>query len=483
MRILFATTEFEGLVKVGGLADFAAGLGHALARAGEQLRVLLPYFGSVQGAGEAPVIAELPGGGCLRELRPRPRGLRIWLVDQPHWRARAGNPYTAPDGRGWPDDGPAFSAFSRLAAQLAGDRLGLGWRADVVHANDWPTALVPVWLMLERVPVASVFTIHNLAYQGLFPASSGAGFGLPPWLFHPEALEYWGQWSFLKGGLVFADRLTTVSPSYAAEIRTPAFGEGLDGVLRARGPDLEGIVNGIEEDAWNPARDPALPAHFSAARPAGRTQCVRSLRAELGLTVADDVPLAAFVGRVQPQKGIAELLAALPQLLELPLAVAVLGSGDATLEAGLRAAAARYPGRCSVTLRYDDGLGRRLCAGSDLLLMPSRFEPCGLTQLYAMRYGCIPVAHAVGGLRDTITDATPAALGDGSATGVLYGSGTAAGLVGAVRRALSLRADPERWQRLQQAGMRGHHGWGPGAAAYQRIYDTAREKGTVPFFI
>ena len=481
MKVLFVTTEFEGLVKVGGLADFSAGLTRALARAGHQLRVLLPYFGGIRGIGDAPAIAALPGGGCLREWNPGPRNLRIWLVDQPGWRARVADPYTALDGSGWPADAGAFSAFARIAAWLAGDRLDLGWRADVVHANDWPSALVPVWMMLERVPAASVFTIHNLAHQGLYPAGSIAATGLPGWLHHPEALEYWGQLSFIKGGLAFADRLTTVSPRYAVEIRGPQFGEGLDGLLRARAHDLDGIVNGIDEDAWNPRRDPALAAPFGPGRLAGRVRCAAALRAELGLEVPEGGALAVFVGRVQAQKGIDELLAALPRLMELPLAIAVLGSGDAWLERGLRSAAERYPGRCRVALRYDEGLGRRLLAGGDLLLMPSRFEPCGLTQLYAMRYGCIPVARAVGGLSDTISDATPAALADGSATGILYEGATPAALVEAVRRALALHATPACWRRLIDTAMRARHGWVTGAAAYARVYAlTGAARSAVP---
>lgn len=488
MNVLFVTTEFEGLVKVGGLADFSAGLPRALARSGHQLRVLLPCFGGIRGMGDAPVIAALPGGGCLREWSPGPRGLRLWLVDQPAWRARLDNPYTTAAGGGWPDDAAAFSAFARLAACLAGDRLGLGWRADVVHANDWPSGLVPVWMMLERIPAASIFTIHNLAYQGLFPAGSIAATGLPDWLYHPGALEFWGQLSFIKGGLTFADRLTTVSPHYATEIQGPEFGEGLDGLLRARARDLSGIVNGIDEGAWNPRRDPALAASFGPGRLAGRARCRAALQAELGLVLPAEAAIAVFVGRVQPQKGIDELLAALPRLMELPLSIVVLGSGDARLERGLRSAAARYPGRCQVALRYDDALGRRLLAGGDLLLMPSRFEPCGLTQLYAMRYGCIPVAHAVGGLRDTITDATPAALADGSATGILYEGATPAALAEAVQRALALRASPPGWRRVMAAAMRGRHGWPAGATAYARVYAEASaarnesKKGTVPFF-
>ncbi|MBM5811987.1 MAG: glycogen synthase GlgA [Gammaproteobacteria bacterium] len=483
MNILFATTEFEGLVKVGGLADFSSSLPRALARRGQQLRVLLPYYGGIRGLDDAPVVAALPGG-CLREWCPGPRGLRVWLVDQPHWRARGADPYARPGDGAWPDDAGAFSGFCRIAAWLAGDRLGLGWRADVVHANDWPTALAPVWLMLERVPAATVFTIHNLACQGVFPAGSGAALGLPSWLFHPEALEYWGQWSFLKGGLVFADRLTTVSPSYAAEIRTQAFGEGLDGLLRARAGDLDGIVNGIDEAAWNPLRDPVLAAPFGPRRLGGRAGCRAALLDELGFAADDNTAIAAMVGRVQTQKGIDELLLALPRLMELPLAVVVLGSGDARLERGLSEAARRYPQRFRAALRYDEGLGRRLFSGADLLLMPSRFEPCGLTQLYAMRYGCIPVARAVGGLRDTITDATSAALDAGEATGILYADGSPAGLVAAARRALELRAQPERWQRVQDTGMRQRHGWQAGAEAYQRVYQAAlAKKGTVPFFV
>jgi starch synthase len=473
-RVLFVAAEHDGLVKVGGLADVAAGLPRALAALGHDVRVLLPCYGSIarDALREADAVAELDAlGGRLRLRRGGAGEPPVYLADLPMFRRRRAGPYEDAAHRPYGDDAQAFDALARVAALIAGDRLGLRWRPDVVHANEWHAGLVPVRLMLERVPAATVFTIHNLAYRGLFPASAWPTLGLPEWLFHPEALEFHGQVCLIKGGLNFADRLTTVSPGYAAEVLTPRFGEGLDGVLRRRRAALRGIVNGVDPAAWDPARDAALPEPYSARRPAGKRAARAALAARFGMAPpAEGELVLAFVGRLVAQKGIDLILAALPDLLEGARRLVVLGSGEPALERALRAAAARSGGRLAVAIGQDDALARLAFAGADALLMPSRFEPCGLTQLYALRYGTLPIAHAVGGLRDTIVDSADEAA---ASDGFLFAAPTAADLLAAVGRAARVHADREAWRRRMLAGMRRDHGWRAPAAAYAALYEEA----------
>lgn len=472
-RVLFVTPECEGLIKVGGLADISASLPRAMIRRGHDVRLLLPLY---RGLGtdlrrRATVRARLPDGGLLREWRDGP--VPVWLLDTPGF-ARREHPYHRRDGSPWPGDAMDCNALARAAAWLAGGRAGLDWHADIVHCNDWMTGLVPVWMQLERIAAASIFTIHNLAHQGLFASSELADAGLPAWLFHPEALEYFGRWSLIKGGLNFADRLTTVSPTYAREIQTAAVGEGLDGVLRRRRKALTGILNGIESSAWNPRHDAALAASFYPGSLKGKQLCTAALRHELGLESDPTVPLAAFVGRLVGQKGAELLLAALPQLFVEPLQLAVVGVGDPALEAEFRRAAAAYSDRLVYVPRYDPALARRVYAGAELFLMPSRFEPCGLAQMYAMRYGTVPVAHAVGGLRDTILPlATPAGPA-GEASGFLFSAYTDDALVAAVAGARTARRDTKLWHDLMRNGMRRRFDWSERAAEYEQVYLEAR---------
>jgi starch synthase len=462
LRVLQVTPELHPLLKIGGLADVCAALPRALSRLGHDVRVLMPR---IQGMPHRRRIARLPGLGSVLESdggQDHP----VWLFDNPGLRCRS-RLYTRADGRPWPDDAQRFDQFARAAVALADDRAGLGWRADVVHGHDWPCGMVAPHMLLQRVPAASVFTIHNLAHQGLFPAPTLTELGLPAWLFHPDALEFWGQLSFIKGGLVFADRLTTVSPRYAQEIRSEAFGEGLEGVLRYRGGHLHGILNGLDNRLWNPRVDAALGSMFSAARLEGRARVRTAVARELGLD-ASSAPLLAMVSRLVVQKGVDLLIEALPALVGRGIQVAVLGRGEPAIEKALLAAARRFPRRVAVRLGYDDALGRRLYGGSDLFLMPSRFEPCGLAQLIAMRYGSIPIAHATGGLIDTIRDAA-----ESEGNGFLFEKAGAAELLRAVDRALLLYRDRKAWRALQQRAMRSRFDWRAPAQAYLRVYRDA----------
>jgi starch synthase len=332
-----------------------------------------------------------------------------------------------------------------------------------------------VHLQLARVPAASVFTIHNLAYQGLFDLASRARLGLPGWLEHWQALECRELLSFIKGGLVFSDRVTTVSETYAGEIRTPARGEGLDGVLAGRGADLVGIVNGIDTETWNPATDPCLAAHYDAANPGRKAEARRALLAEFGLEARADVPVIAHVGRLAQQKGVDTLLAALDGIADLPAVVVVLGAGEPALEWELAQAMERRPERIRATIGFDEGLAHRIYAGADMLIVPSHFEPCGLSQLNAMRYGTIPVVHRTGGLAETVVDASEAALADGSATGFQFDEVTPEAVVAALERARDTFRKADRWRRLVAAAMRRDSSWTRSARTYAALYEEAMD--------
>jgi starch synthase len=479
-KILFVASEAHPLVKTGGLGDVAGSLPVALQSLGADVCLLLPaYRDAVTRAGKLETAAtlELPGlGAPVKILQGRLPGsaLVTWLVDFPEAYDRPGNPYLDHRGQPWADNAMRFALLAHVAAALALGRAGMKWRADVVHCHDWQTGLVPVLLAPERSRPATVFTIHNLAYQGVFPRRTFTALSLPPALWSPEALEFHGQLSFMKGGLVFADRLTTVSPTYAREIQTPEHGGGLDGLLRRRGARLTGILNGIDDTEWNPARDAFIRQPYSARRLRDKTANKLALQKEFGLPEEAAVPLIGMVGRLVQQKGIDLVLDTLPGLMHRRLQLVLLGSGDNGYEATLRAQAARYPGRLAVRIGYDEGLAHRIEAGADMFLMPSRFEPCGLNQLYSQRYGTVPVARRVGGLADTVVDATDGNIAHDKATGIVFQEPSASALLAAVDRALALWRDAGRWKRIMLAGMRQDFSWRRRADEYLHLYMTLR---------
>lgn len=467
LRVLYVASECAPLLKVGGLADVAAALPGALAGLGVDVRVLIPRIAGMP-AGDAEIWS---GDDCrLTEIRTD-TGVPTWLLDTPRFRHRSAL-YADRDGRPYADDAECAAQFCRVAIAVAGGFLGLDWRPDVVHCNEWQTALVPLLLLEARIPAASVLTIHNLAHQGVFPLEMGERLGLPRWALQPQAAEYWGQLSFLKAGLVFADRLTTVSPGYAAEILTPAFGAGLDGVLHDRAQALTGILNGLDDAVWDPGHDPLIETHYDAARLQGKRAARRVLLEALGWS-DDDAPLAAMIGRIAPQKGTDIVLEALPRLVAMGLRLVLLGSGDPDLERPWRVAAERYPGRVAVRTGFDEALAHRIYAGSDLLLMPSCFEPCGLAQMIAMRYGTLPVVNPVGGLADTVVDAGAGDGGGVGGDGFWMTSADPVGLVEACGRALAMRADPPRWSRLVRRAMRRRFDWKASAARHLEVYHAA----------
>ncbi len=467
LRVLAVASELFPLIKTGGLADAAGALPLALAREGVAVRTLLPGYPAVLRAlaGATP-LRRLPElfGGPARVLAAEAHGLALLVLDAPHLFDRPGGPYQAPTGRDWPDNAMRFAALGRAAAELA---VAEGF--DALHAHDWQAGLAPAYLRFAPRRVPSLFTIHNLAFQGQFPAQIFPALGLPASAMATAGLEYYGGVGFLKAGLWFADALNTVSPSYAEEILTPEGGMGLDGLLRGRGGVLHGILNGLDTESWDPARDIALAARFDAADPAPRSANGAALRARMGLDPTAGAPLLAFIGRLAWQKGADLLLEALPAILEGGAQLFILGSGDAALEAACSAAAAAHPGRVASFIGFDEGLARLAYGGAEAVILPSRFEPCGLAQLAALRYGAPPIVARTGGLGDTVIDAVPMALAAGVATGIQFAPGSAAALSAALRRALRLHRQAGIWDRIRANGMRTDVSWAPSARRYAEV--------------
>ena len=479
-KVLFVTSEAHPLMKTGGLGDVAGSLPQALAASSEDVRVLMPaYRDTIPRAGHLKQIAQLtlsPLAQPISLLEGRLPGTRVktWLIDFPPAYDRPGNPYLNAHGHPWHDNAARFALLARVAVALARGEARLSWQPDIVHANDWQCGLVPALLAQDTQRPATVFTIHNLAYQGLFPYETFQALFLPPSLWSMHALEFHGQLSFIKGGIVFADRINTVSPRYAREIQTPEYGYGLDGLLYHRRAHLSGILNGIDERAWNPARDPHLAQRYSMRTLRQKERNKTALRNEFRL--ADDPALAVvgMVGRLVHQKGLDLALAALPRLLALPLQLVVLGSGEQPLEQALRRHAEQYPDRLAALVGYDEAVAHRIEAGADIFLMPSRFEPCGLNQMYSLRYGTVPIVRRAGGLGDTVVDADPEHLAAGTASGIVFDEPSPMALEAAVVRALTLRSNPKTWKQIQLTGMRQDFSWKKSAVAYQRLYDQAQ---------
>ena len=483
MRVLYAAAELYPWVRSGGLGDVSAALPSALAARGVDVRLLLPGFTRFLDAFPAitdvarlhtPFASERVRIGLAR----LPGTERLaYLVDQPAFYDRPGNPYAGPDGRDWPDNHRRFGLFGWVAAELArgGDP---NWRPDILHAHDWHAGFAPAYLsalpaMIGHVP--TVFTIHNLAYQGLFPAGVFSELALPSGFFSIDGVEFNGQISFVKAGLYYSERLTTVSPTYAREIQTPAFGYGLDGLLRSRVNALTGILNGVDPQVWDPRRDAVLPQAYGAEdAAAGKRAAKVGLRRRLGLDERENVPLFGVVSRLTPQKGLDLLLACLPEVVASGNQIAMLGSGDSNLEHAFRLAAETHQGRFAVEIGYDDALSHLIIGGCDVMLVPSRFEPCGLTQLYALRYGTLPLVHRVGGLADTVVDATAVSLAEDSATGFAFDGDNPEALMSAIERATTLFREPDIWLRIMRRAMAQDFSWKAAASRYVAVYGELR---------
>lgn len=478
LKVLFATPEIRPLVKTGGLGDVSASLPAALMKAGIDVRVLVPgYPGVMAGAQHECLLSrtELPGVGEVKLLSAYApdSGVPLIIVECPAYFERKGGPYQNAAGHDWPDNAQRFALFSKIGALIGSSANPLDWQPDMVHCNDWQTGLMPAYLHYIAGPkVPSVMTIHNLAYQGIFPPETLAATELPPESFNMQGVEYYGNLSFLKAGLFYANRITTVSPTYAQEIQREPLGFGMQGLLAERSAVLSGILNGIDEEEWNPWHDPYLVEPFHGGRLKGKAANKRALQERLGLAVEPDVPLLGVVSRITHQKGLDLLLATADKIISAPAQVVLLGTGEAALETAFRTLAARYPGRVSVTIGFNEALSHQIEAGADMFMMPSRFEPCGLNQMYSQRYGTIPLVHATGGLVDTVVDVTPETLADGSATGFVFGKESATEFLAAVQRALSAYRDQKTWRTLIKNGMRRDFSWKQSAQGYVALYES-----------
>ncbi len=477
VRVVMIASEVEPFAKTGGLADVLGALPRALARLGHDVTVVMPRYRSVPIGDRLAHLSVRVGAHAIETdiFAVAGDGVTTVFIDRPEYFDRPFL-YGGPSGD-YPDNPErfAFLAHATVAWMAA-----TGTPFDVVHAHDWQAGLVPV-ILADGNPRAvwrgTVFTIHNLAYQGTFDASWLPRIGLSPDLFHVDGLEFWGRVSFLKGGLRFSRVITTVSPRYAAEIQTPEGGCGFDGLLRERSADIVGILNGIDTQRWNPASDPYLPEAYSASAMDGKSAAKRALLTRYGMSVTDQSlrrPLIGVVSRLVDQKGFDLVGGIAEQIPRLPASFVVLGSGDAAHEHVWRGLAAAHPDRIGVHIGFDEGLAHLIEAGADIFLMPSRFEPCGLNQMYSLRYGTVPLVRATGGLADTVQNVDPQS---GEGTGFVFEEYSPAALLATLRRALETFERPDAWRRIQLAGMREDHSWEASALRYQAVYERASGAG------
>ncbi|SEW36495.1 starch synthase [Aliiroseovarius sediminilitoris] len=474
LKLLSVASECAPFVKTGGLADVVGALGRVVGAHDVECRVLLPLYRQIahlaSGAKEALNVGS-HFGGPVRVLEKRESGIDLLLIDAPHLYDRPGQIYLNESGVDWADNHLRFGLLGWLGAEIG--RTGIaGWMPDVIHAHDWQAGLAPVYLrQAAGAAPPCVLTIHNIAFQGNFPATTMGTLGLDPKGFTQDGFEYFGQISFLKGGLTQADQITTVSPTYARELMTPEFGMGLEGVLMARKADLSGILNGIDMVAWDPATDPALAQNYTSRTLAKRAVNKQAVLDHFGLGPDTSAPLFSVISRLSEQKGLDLALQALPAILEKGARFVLLGSGTPELEHGFRQLAARFPSSVGVEIGFNEDLAHLMQAGADATLVPSRFEPCGLTQLCAMRYGTVPIVSVTGGLADTVIDANEAALAAGCATGLQFAPTTAEKLGAALDRAMAIYADRTAWQKIQRNGMKHPVGWDVSAQRMADIYN------------
>ncbi len=476
INVLFVTSEIAPLIKTGGLADVSGALPAALRELAVDVRVLVPGYSQViQQMGPSEVVAtfdDLPGFPASRLIFSIMKsGVPLLVLDCPALFRRDGGPYMDPvTGHDWIDNPIRFGLLSKIAAILGSEESPLSWHPDLVHGNDWQTGLTGVYLSVAKGAVPNIITIHNLAFQGNFRPRKVELLGLPPESFNVNGIELYGNMSFLKAGLYYAYHITTVSPNYAREIQTEELGFGLQGLLRTRSNDVTGILNGIDTDEWNPETDKHLPAHFSAVRMTGKAQNKQALQARMGLEVNADIPLLAVVSRLTHQKGLDLLLEIAPRLLELPVQLAILGSGEAFMQQAARDLSQEYPGQIAAMIGFDEALSHQMEAGADLFIMPSRFEPCGLNQFYSQRYGTPPVVHNTGGLADSVIDCTPDTLKDGTASGFVFSGMTTDNLFATIQRAIDVYRDERKWKALRKNCMNKDFTWQTSARAYRQVY-------------
>jgi starch synthase len=472
IEVLSVASEVYPLIKTGGLADVTGALPDALAANNVTMRTLVPGYPSVMGKlGGGRTVAQIDDlfGTPARLVAARMEGIDVIVIDAPSHYDRPGNPYVGPDGWDWPDNWKRFAALSWVAAEL-GMGLVEGYRPQVIHAHDWQAGLAPAYIKFgPRDDIKTVMTVHNMAFKGFFGPEIFGQLRLPPHAFGVGGVEFWGGISYLKSGMECADYVTTVSPTYADEIRTAEFGMGLEGLLNGRAETVFGILNGIDTKVWDPAIDPALPQKFSSSTIHLRVNNKKAIVDKFGLDGTDG-PLFCVVSRLTDQKGMDLLLQTVDGLVDLGARLAVLGSGEAYLEDGFRHHADKHKGKVGIITGYNEALSHLLQGGADAILVPSRFEPCGLTQLYGLRYGCVPVVSRIGGLADTVIHANPAALRAEVATGIVHEPASPQALYEAVRRAVKLYADQKTWKKIQRRGMKSDVSWQTSATRYADLY-------------
>ncbi|MBT9612184.1 MAG: glycogen synthase GlgA [Burkholderiales bacterium] len=476
-KILFATSEAHPLIKTGGLADVSGALPAALHALGVDIKILIPGYPAVlTQCPHATLFAQLPnpfapGRVEILESRMPESTLPVLIVRYDAFFNREGGPYQQVGGDDWLDNVLRFGLLSYVAAWLGSSGNASAWQPDLIHCNDWQTGLAPAYLRFwpgRKPPV--IMTIHNLAYQGVFGPESIPLLQLPAESFKMQGLEYYGNLSFLKAGVFYADRITTVSPTYAREIQHETLGFGMQGLLHERRAVLSGILNGIDMQEWDPQRDPHLPHRYSAKQLGNKAKNKAALQQELGLALDAHAPLVAIISRITYQKGSYLALGVMHDLAREGVQFALLGMGETAIELAFANLALEHPDRISVTIGYAEDMSHRIEAGADMFLMPSHYEPCGLNQMYSQRYGTPPIAHATGGLVDTIVNATPTHLASGDATGFLFREMTRPACNEAVRRAVRLYRDPQVWQQLQSAGMQRDFSWQNSALEYLKLY-------------
>ncbi len=475
MKVLFVTSEIAPLIKTGGLADVSGALPAALRAIGVDVRVLVPGYPQVLAQiASNEVLAtfsDLPGFPPSRLLfSTLHNGVPLMVIDCPVLYQREGGPYADAYGHDWSDNPLRFGLLCRVASILGCGGTPLSWHPDLVHGNDWQAGLTGAYLSVAKEAAPNIITIHNLAFQGNFDSENVALLHLPPESFAIDGIEFYGKMSFLKGGLYYAKHITTVSPNYAREIQHVELGFGMQGLLQARSRDITGILNGIDTDEWDPETDKHLAFHFSSQRMVGKAKNKRALQEQMGLQVQADVPLLAVVSRLTHQKGLDLLLEIVPRLLDIPVQLVVLGSGEKQMQDEALALAARYPDKVAAMIVFDEGLSHQIEAAADMFIMPSRFEPCGLNQFYSQRYGTPPVVHSTGGLADSVVDCTPQTLRDGTASGFVFSGMTADNLYAAIMRAVMVYCNEAQWKQLRKLCMNKDFSWETSARAYRRVY-------------
>lgn len=474
-KILFVTSEAHPLIKTGGLADVSGSLPKALLDLEQDIRIIMPRYGSIKTEADVHFVSSIRIFNQevnILDTRIPGTDVVVWLIDFPEYFGQPGNPYLNESGQPWDNIAERFSLFCRIAVEVAMDRAHLNWRADLVHCNDWQSGLIPALLKLEHERPKTVFTIHNLAYQGLFSNTIFQTLRLPDELWSPEAVEFHGMMSFIKGGLACSDRVTTVSPTYATEIQTAEFGYGLEGLLSHRKETLSGIINGIDLDVWNPQTDHNIAQYYTIGTLAKKLENKTALQKACGLPINENITVIGLISRLVEQKGIDLVLECLPKMADMEMQFVLLGSGDKTFEHALLTLSEQHPEKFAIRLGYDEQFAHLIEAGSDVFLMPSRFEPCGLNQMYSQRYGTLPIVRKTGGLADTVIDALPRTVKNKTASGFVFNEASPGALLETIKRALLVYNDTKTWRDMQKTAMTMDFSWENSARQYLALYES-----------